>query len=408
MLAVATQASAQQVDEAMMWALRTSTSLKSDDLRQTATEAHMRGSIEAFLPTIEWQQQSILNSHYVYSPDLPSSSGPSSFGTREPDQFGIQATLPLFDGFKRYNTYRAAALGVEAGKYLSINARQQVMLDAAEAYLAVLRDRAIVGYRRSQVDSIARIADMTSHRYALRDSTQTDVALADSRLIAARAGLEAAKADLASSEIDFVRVTGMTAGRFAAPRTPDGDNPQLIAARIDAKAAKFTAEAAKSEVLPTVNLVASHSQANGTSALTPRVTDTTIKLQLRIPLYQPGAYSHIAEASALARQKTYDVIDAQMKTVASADQLFVTRQSLIRQSNEAAARVNAMRRAVNGYRIEQDAGYRTIVDVLNALSELAEAQVFEAQIAFTRDKSTYMIAAALARLDAGGMMVAGR
>ncbi len=406
-----------------MWALRTSTSLKADDYRQKATEAHLRGSIEAFLPTIEFQQQKILDSNYVYSPDLPASTGPSSFGTREPDQFGFQATLPIFDGFKRYNNYRAASLGVEAGRYLSANARQQVMLDAAEAYLAVVRDRAIVGYRAQQVANIARMTDLTTRQYQLRDSTQTDVAQSDSRLFAAKAGLEAAKADLQGSEIEFVRVTGMSATRFGQVRTPDAlipatrdemrqalasDNPQLIAARLDAKAAKYNAEAVKAEVLPTVNLIASHGQENNLTPLTPKITDTTIKLQIRIPLYEPGALSHINEASALAMQKRFDTIDAEQRTLASADQLYVTRQSLIREAQKASERVAAMRRAVHGYRVEQDAGYRTIIDVLNAVNELAEAEVFQAQVAYTRDKSTYMLAAALARLDARGTVVAGR
>ena len=51
-----------------------------------------------------------------------------------------------------------------------------------------------------------------------------------------------------------------------------------------------------------------------------------------------------------------------------------------------------------GYRIEQAAGYRTILDTLNALNELTEAEVFAAQMAYTRDRSTYMLAASLGRL----------
>lgn len=408
-------ASAGDIGDAMGWALRTDTSLTADSYRQRATEARLRGSISAFLPTIEWQQQTILSSRYAYSPDIAApDSGPDTLARREPDQFGLQATLPLFDGFKRYNTYRAAKLSVESGRFVSRNARQQVMLDAATAYLSIVRDRAIVGFRRQQVDNIARIYGLTQKRYELRDSTQTDVALARSRLTAAQVALDAARSDLASSEIEFTRVTGTAPGHFASVRPPDAlippsrdilraalvsDNPQLNAARLDAKAAGFTADAAKSELLPTINLIAGHSQQNNTAPYTPKITDTTVKLQIRIPIFEPGAYSHIEEAKAVAIQKRYEVIDSERRTVSSADSLFETRRSLMRQASEAAARVQAMRKAVEGYRIEQEAGYRTIVDTLNALNELAEAQVFSAQIVFTRDKSTYMLAAALGRLE---------
>jgi outer membrane protein len=406
-------ARAEDIGDAMSWALRTDTSLKSDIWRQKATEARLRGSIEAFLPTVEYQQQTILNSHLVYSPTMPVLPN-DSFARREPDQYGVQATLPLFDGFRRYNTYQAAKLAVEAGRFVTRNARQQVMLDAATAYLAVVRDRAIASYRSEQLASIQRMKTMTEKRYELRDNTMTDVALAQSRVEGARIALEAAKSDLASSETEFRRITGNAPGRFAVPRAPDSvlprsreelrivliaENPQLAAARLDAKAAKYQAEAAKSELLPTVNLVGSYGQADHQTPFTPKIDDTTIKLQVRIPLYQPGAYSHIEEAKALAIQKNYDVIDGEKKTVSNAESLFDTRRSLIRQTAEASARVAAMRKAVAGYRIEQDAGYRTIVDTLNAVNELTEAQVFVAQMAYTRDKATFMLAAALGRLD---------
>lgn len=406
-------ARAEDIGEAMTWALRTDTSLKSDTWRQKATEARLRGSIEAFLPTVEYQQQTIINSHLVYSPTMPVLPN-DSFARREPDQYGVQATLPLFDGFKRYNTYQAAKLAVEAGRFVTRNARQQVMLDAATAYLAVARDRAIVAYRAQQLAAVERTRTMTEKRYELRDNTMTDVSLAQSRVEGARIALEAAKSDLASSETEFRRITGNTPGRFTVPRAPDGvlprsreelrlallsENPQLAAARLDAKAAKYQAEAVKSELLPTVNLVGSYGQADHQTPYTPKINDSTIKLQVRIPLYQPGAYSHIEEAKALAIQKNYDVIDGEKKTVSNAESLFDTRRSLIRQTAEAEARVSAMRKAVAGYRIEQDAGYRTIVDTLNALNELTEAQVFVAQMAYTRDKATFMLAAALGRLD---------
>jgi outer membrane protein TolC len=407
---------ADEIADAMTWALRTDTNLKADHYRQKAVEARLRGSIEAFLPTIEYQQQTILNSHLVYSPSMPvpaAGEGTDTFARREPDQYGLQATLPLFDGFRRYNTYQAAKLAVESGHFVTQNARQQTMLDAATAYLAVVRDRAIVAFRQRQVDAIAQTEAMTEKRYELRDTTATDVSIAQSRVNAARLALEAARSDLASSSTEFTRITGQVAGRFTPPQAPDtllprsrdelraallAENPQLAAARLDAKAAKYQAEAVKSEFLPTVNLIASHGQAENSTPFTPKITDTTIKLQVRIPLYQPGAYSHIEEAKAIAIQKNYEVIDGERKSVTQAESLFDTRRSLIRQTAKAGARVAAMRKAVAGYRIEQAAGYRTILDTLNALNELTEAEVFAAQMAYTRDRSTYMLAASLGRL----------
>ena len=127
---------AETIDDSMNWALRSSFLVQADNERQVATEARLRGSIDAFLPTVSWVQERILSSNISYTPDftIPDSNGLDTVARREPNLSGIQASLPLFDGFRRYNTYRSARLGVDAGRYLQLDKRQQTYLDAATAY----------------------------------------------------------------------------------------------------------------------------------------------------------------------------------------------------------------------------------------------------------------------------------
>ena len=114
-----------------------------------------------------------------------------------------------------------------------------------------------------------------------------------------------------------------------------------------------------------------------------------------------AAFPHIHEAAALARQKSWETADSQKQDIASATSLYARHQSTIALIGRANARVKTMQRAVEGYRIERAAGFRTVVDILNAQNELTEAELARVTLEFTRDTQVFSIAALLARLGPG-------
>jgi outer membrane protein len=413
---------AETIDDSMNWALRSSFSVQADNQRQVATEARLRGSIDAFMPTVSWVQEQVLSSHISYTPDftIPDSNGLDTVARREPNLSGIQASLPLFDGFRRYNNYRAARLGVDAGRYLQLDKRQQTYLDAATAYLAIVRDRKIVAFRKQQVAGIAQIAERTKVRLSMQEATLTDVDIARSRLIAAQGAVDQTAADLQADEIEYTRITGNRPGDMPEPRVPNdcvpasveqltqalvANNPKLLAARLGAVAAGYDADANANakfgDVLPQINLVASSIEQSDISAALNKFRDNTVKVQMRVPIYEPGAFPRIHEAAALARQKSWETADSQKQDIASATSLYARHQSTIALIGRASARVKTMQRAVDGYRIERAAGFRTVVDILNAQNELTEAELARVTLEFTRDTQVFSIAALLARLGPG-------
>src|ERR1700761_3155779 len=164
MLAIAPLAArAETFDDSMNWALRSSFSVQADNERQAATEARLRGSIDAFMPTVAYVREDVLSSKISYTPDymIPDSTGLDTVPRREPNVSGFQASLSLFDGFRRYNNYRSARIAVDAGRYLQVDKRQQTYLDAATAYLAIIRDRKMVALRRQEVVRIGQIGQQT-------------------------------------------------------------------------------------------------------------------------------------------------------------------------------------------------------------------------------------------------------
>lgn len=137
----------------MGMALRSSFDRQADDARQAGAEAKLRGSYEAFLPTVGYAFSHRLDSKITYTPNISTDPlAPSPADTlprRQPHSEGFQLTMPLYDGLKRFNDMQAARSAAAAGRGLQDDKAQQILLDTASAYLAVLRDRSIVRLREA-------------------------------------------------------------------------------------------------------------------------------------------------------------------------------------------------------------------------------------------------------------------
>lgn len=407
---------AQTLEEASAAALEQSFTLRADRARQEGAEHRLRGAVDAFMPTVAFTADRPLDSRIGYSPQAePTRVGLDTTPRKDPTIVGITANLPLFDGLKRWHTLQSTRTLAESGRFLSISRRQQVLLDTAAAYIAVLRDTRIVGYREAQVAAIRRIRDATEKQFEVNDATRTDVALTRSRVLEAEASRDRALADLAGSRREFSRLTRMEPERMVPPRFPDNlprdelayaelvraANPGIAAAHLDAKAADYQAKAVVGELLPTVNLQFSKFAQYGYSPALDRIDDTTTRVLARVPIYEPGTFPRIGEASALARQRGYEAQDNELSTVTAARTAFVKRRAISDQLARLTARVGELRETFKGYAVERGAGFRTILDELNIRAELADAEVAAAIVLTERDGASLQLAAAAGLLDVG-------
>ena len=411
-------AEAETIGETMGWALRTSFDRKADDERQAALEARLLSGYEAFLPTMGYSITRRLDSKIKYTPDFASDpliGGSDTLQRWQPNTSGFQLSLPLFDGFKRYNELEAARSATEAGRGLQDAKAQQILLDTASAYLAVLRDREIVRLREAAIADVVKVARSVALRREVHDATNAEAALADSRVLAATTNLEQAKASLITSEVELARLAGPTANPSGLPSIPNGllpnsldelrdilvaANPTLIAARLDATSADYLARAAYAQFLPQVSLEVTHGR-RGPASITPyRVLETSTMLQTLIPIYQPGEFGNVALQHAAARQKSYVAQDLENTLIAQATSAFKQRRSTIVQVAQADQRVRKISLAVRGRQMELQIGSMTVVDVLNTVAELADARVAKINLEFARDRATYALAAVMNRLRA--------
>src|ERR1700758_3367163 len=152
-----------------------------------------------------------------------------SLGTR---QFGATATQTLFNGFQNANRTRQAESQVMGARETLRVTEQQVLLDAATAYMNLLRDEAILDLNRRNVEVLTEQLKQTRDRFNVGEVTRTDVAQAESRLAAGRSALLLAQSNYITSQANYRRVIGVNPGRLD-PGTPvDRLSPAILSRAI--------------------------------------------------------------------------------------------------------------------------------------------------------------------------------
>jgi len=321
-------------------------------------------------------------------------SAPIWIGTH-PLNAQIGVTQSIFRGGRTYAEIGQAKALVRVGRAQLLAAEQTVLLGAATAYMDVVRDTAIVNLRRHNVEVLRRQRDATSLEFKAGSLTRTDVAQSEARLSTSRSDLTAAEGQLAISRSNFMQAIGRPAETLEDTPTVPGlvpknedealgfalkQNPALVSARENERAADYAVDDAIGALLPEVSVQGGYqySQSSYSSTLGAGqiVHGLGVTGQINIPLYQGGAEeATIRQAKELHSQAVLNVsaTDRDVRdTISSTWNIFQAAQANI-SSNKATA--NADEIAFRGVSKEQQVGGRTVLDVLNAQQELLNAQV---------------------------------
>ncbi len=328
---------------------------------------------------------------------------------------GVSVTQNIFTGFRVRNAIRASEAGVLASRELLENTVENVLFDAAQAYMDVLRDTAILDIRQQNVMFLEEQVSAANERFNVGENTRTDVAQARARLAAGRAGQSLAEANLATSRSIYRQVVGQDPGSlssefpYARLIPPDlsqaiaaGQNghPLILASINQADAQAFVVKQVEGELLPTMSVEGTFAHAEGFNASADPNTASIIG-RLTIPLYQGGAVSaRVRQAKEQYGRSKIEIDRARDQVRAAVVQAWATEQAAVGAIAAAKEGVDAAGIALSGVQEEQKVGQRTELDVLDAQNELLSAN--ETLIVARRDK----IVASFALLSAMGRLTA--
>jgi outer membrane protein len=342
---------------------------------------------------------------------------PSSPKRTATNAVGVQITQNLFSGFRVRNGVRQAEIGVLASRELLRNTVQNVLFDAAQAYMDVIRDTAILEIRRRNVLFLDEQVRAANERFNVGENTRTDVAQARASLATSRANVSVAESNLATSRATYRQIIGHDPSRLSdgfpysnhipsvldrAIATAEDDHPIILASIHQADAQAYAVKQEEGNLLPSVSVQGSVQHEDylaGYEDYSPN--SASISAQVSIPLYAGGAtYGRIRQSKELYGQRKIEIDVARDQVRAAVVTAWAQVQAAQSSIASAAEGVSAADIALSGVQEEQRVGQRTTLDVLDAQQTLLSAR--ETEIVARHDR----VVASFALLSAMGQLTA--
>ena len=306
--------------------------------------------------------------------------------------YTVSLNQPLFDANAWFNFKQGEAQSEQA-RLTFEQAQQNLILRVVEAYLNVLRAQNNLETTQAQERAIKRRLDQVNAQFEVGLIAITDVQEAQASYDNARVARIEAEGDLENSYEALERLTGQEVGKAdllkedypvqtPMPETPDQwldkawrGNIGLRVADAAVEAARRSAQAARSNHLPTLSLDASYDYDNGT-ATADNINDTnSIGLTFSLPLYSGGA------TVSASRQTEQQMIAAQQDREDTLRAVTQSTRSLLRDLRTDVLSVQARKQSIKSSETALKAteegfnvGTRNVVDVLNAEQQLYSAQ----------------------------------
>ena len=311
-------------------------------------------------------------------------------GRTERANVGLEARQSLYSGGTLTAQRKQAEAGVSGAEARLTGFEQQLVLDVVTAFVDVRRAEQELSIRETNVKSLKTQVQAATDRFDVGEVTRTDVAQAQARAAGSEAEFSASRAGLSAARAKFERLVGRPAVQLAeppaAPQVPGSleaavalalaDNPQVLTAKANEKAAEQAIKVAKGALLPKVGLVGNAGVIETYQDQTFRDTNFGLSAQVTVPIYQGGLASSKTRGARLeADQARYNRMATERavteQVTATWDALIAAREGI----TASRSRVTAAEIALEGAEQELAVGTRITLDVLDQERELLEARL---------------------------------
>ncbi|MEJ2222616.1 MAG: TolC family protein [Desulfobacterales bacterium] len=169
-----------------------------------AAEETRKASITRFLPTFS-ASYDYLHRNKELTQELTGLGPGPEFVVRPDDQYTFVTSFnqPIFSGFSLINQYRVADLGLDAAEFSEKVTRQDVILDAKNAFYSVLKAEKLLGVAKQRVTQIAAQKDVAENFYEVGMSPLNDLLEAQASLANARQDFIVAQNNLEIARSQF-------------------------------------------------------------------------------------------------------------------------------------------------------------------------------------------------------------
>ncbi|GAA4254708.1 TolC family outer membrane protein [Azospirillum formosense] len=405
-------ASAQSLEDALAQAYSNNPALAAQRARQRAVDESVPQALSGYRPTVR------ATAGITRNATSSTFQGGETGAENNAKSVGVTATQPLYDATVG-PAVRRAERTVEAQRATVLANEQQILLNAAAAYLDVVQNQAVLELQANNEQVLRRQLDAARDRFRVGEYTRTDVSQSESRLAASIAARISAEGTLQASRATYERVVGSMPGKLKAPKpkfklpgTLDevvemarSNNPSVLSATYTEAAQREAVDQQFGRLLPSANLSA---QANRTidagrsSGIDIKRQDgAQLTAQITIPLYQAGLPEALTrEAKHTANQARLQIDDTRRQAVEAAISAWQGLQAARASIESYNSQIRAAEIALEGVRQEAQVGSRTVLDVLNQEQELLNARVNLVRAQRTEMVQAFTVLGAIGQLTA--------
>ena len=341
------------------------------------------------LPTVNLTANTTYNKNNIkYRGTTPFPGGSSSYNS---NGYAVNLVQPLFRQ-QNWLAYSESELQVAQTEAQFKIAEQELILRVAQTYFDVLLAQDSVQLAATQKSAIAEQLEQAKRNFEVGSATITDTLEAQARADLISSQEVAAQSNLEIKRSALQQLTNATPGslrQLGGQFKPEAPQPMDIEkwvadaqqGNLQVQVAQVSAELAEKEVArnrgghyPTVDLVANYTEnsaSGGSFGVGSDSRNSSIGVQLNLPLFQGGATQSKWREAAANRDRARAELDNVRRTVA-----VQTRQAYLGAVN-GIAQVQALQQALksgeslrDASKLGQEVGVRTNLDVLNAHQQL--------------------------------------
>ncbi len=282
---------------------------------------------------------------------------------------------------------------------------QKTFLSVIKAYIDLINKLSKVDVYKTNHIAMKKNYETAFEKHSIGEEPLTQVANAESKLAGAEADLRTAEADVVGAKATLAALVGVDAANIKKPEEPSQlpqsleqaisfaveNNPDVIKAQFDHRAAEADIDKVKGAFLPSIDLTAktsrdeASSRSINASKYSPNLessrgsnyqTNQQIQVEMSYELYAGGKYSaqkRQAHDTAVAKRIAIESVKSDL--VGQVKSTFESYHAAKTNIENYKKQVKAAEVALEATRQEMQVGTKVLLDVLNAQTDLVKAKV---------------------------------
>ncbi len=387
LLGLSTAVSATTLQEAVDITIKTHPDILAASNERNAVAEEVNQALAGYRPTIDlavgtgWE-----------SSDNPTSR--ATYGHRNVhmnrDEASIQLRQMIFDGMATQSEVKRQEARTESRAYGVFGASENTALEAANAYIDVLRVQKLVDLAATNFEAHERTHDQIKLRSDRGVGRKADLDQSQGRLALARANLIAEQSNLRDAETNYLRVVGVAPESLSDPESPSslipatleeaigqalGNHPTLKSAEADVESAHAQYDTAQSPFYPRIDLELGATANNDLDGVDGHNNDVTAMIRLRYNLLNGGKDSarseetaHLINQAAEIRNNTHRQVEQSVRLSWNALQTVNNQITYFEQY------VDSSEKSRDAYQQQFSLGQRTLLDLLDSENEVFTAR----------------------------------